>query len=298
MGRASTTVAALPTIFPVNYAVLDGDVVFRTDRRAGRWRLPSRKRSSPSRSLAVRPRSHGRLSSACGARPRAHDAIDSPGGAVARSTAGSTEAAEEVLLRVSTEVITGQSFGVARLPMWAERVVDPGPSAHGFTDPLPHVEDRSATTVVQGAVMKALVYHGPGHKAWEEVAEPTLVDDTDAIVRVDATTICGTDLHILKGDVPAVDRRPDPRPRGRRHRRRRRHRREDASRSATGCSCRASPPAALPVLPRGPLRAVPRRRRLDPRPHDRRHPGRVRPRAVRRHVDLPVSPPASATSRS
>ena len=52
--------------------------------------------------------------------------------------------------------------------------------------------------------MKALVYHGPGHKAWEDTADPALIDDTDAIVRVDATTICGTDLHILKGDVPAV----------------------------------------------------------------------------------------------
>ena len=52
--------------------------------------------------------------------------------------------------------------------------------------------------------MKALVYHGPGQKAWEEVPKPTLIDDTDAIVRVDAVTICGTDLHILKGDVPAV----------------------------------------------------------------------------------------------
>ncbi|CAN7456073.1 zinc-dependent alcohol dehydrogenase family protein [Knoellia sp. LjRoot47] len=52
--------------------------------------------------------------------------------------------------------------------------------------------------------MKALVYHGPGQKAWEEVPDPTIVDDTDAIVRVDAVTICGTDLHILKGDVPAV----------------------------------------------------------------------------------------------
>jgi alcohol dehydrogenase len=52
--------------------------------------------------------------------------------------------------------------------------------------------------------MKALVYHGPGNKAWEEVPKPELVDDTDAIVRVDAVTICGTDLHILKGDVPAV----------------------------------------------------------------------------------------------
>ena len=52
--------------------------------------------------------------------------------------------------------------------------------------------------------MKALVYHGPGHKAWEDTAEPVIIDDTDAIVRVDAVTICGTDLHILKGDVPAV----------------------------------------------------------------------------------------------
>ena len=52
--------------------------------------------------------------------------------------------------------------------------------------------------------MRALVYHGPGSKAWEEVAKPTLLADTDAIVRIDAVTICGTDLHILKGDVPAV----------------------------------------------------------------------------------------------
>ncbi|HET7523669.1 MAG TPA: zinc-dependent alcohol dehydrogenase family protein [Acidimicrobiales bacterium] len=52
--------------------------------------------------------------------------------------------------------------------------------------------------------MRALVYHGPGQKAWEEVDKPTVKDDTDAIVRVDAVTICGTDLHILKGDVPAV----------------------------------------------------------------------------------------------
>ena len=52
--------------------------------------------------------------------------------------------------------------------------------------------------------MRALVYHGPETKAWEEVPKPELREDTDAIVRVDATTICGTDLHILKGDVPAV----------------------------------------------------------------------------------------------
>ena len=52
--------------------------------------------------------------------------------------------------------------------------------------------------------MKALVYHGPGQKSWEERPDPTIQADTDAIVRVDAVTICGTDLHILKGDVPEV----------------------------------------------------------------------------------------------
>jgi alcohol dehydrogenase len=52
--------------------------------------------------------------------------------------------------------------------------------------------------------MKALVYHGPGSKAWEEVPDPVIVKPTDAIVRVETTTICGTDLHILKGEVPAV----------------------------------------------------------------------------------------------
>ena len=52
--------------------------------------------------------------------------------------------------------------------------------------------------------MKALVYHGPGAKSWDEVPDPKLLADTDAIVRVVATTICGTDLHILKGDTPEV----------------------------------------------------------------------------------------------
>ena len=52
--------------------------------------------------------------------------------------------------------------------------------------------------------MRAVVYHGPGQKAWEEVPDPEIIGAGDAIVRVDAVTICGTDLHILKGDVPAV----------------------------------------------------------------------------------------------
>jgi alcohol dehydrogenase len=52
--------------------------------------------------------------------------------------------------------------------------------------------------------MKALVYHGPGQKSWDTVPSPTIQVPTDAIVKIDTATICGTDLHILKGDVPAV----------------------------------------------------------------------------------------------
>jgi alcohol dehydrogenase len=53
--------------------------------------------------------------------------------------------------------------------------------------------------------MKALVYKGPGQKSWEEVPDPVILAPTDVIVKMVATTICGTDLHILKGDVPEVD---------------------------------------------------------------------------------------------
>jgi alcohol dehydrogenase len=52
--------------------------------------------------------------------------------------------------------------------------------------------------------MKALVYHGPGQKSWEEKAKPVILQPADAIVRISKTTICGTDLHILKGDVATV----------------------------------------------------------------------------------------------
>jgi alcohol dehydrogenase len=50
--------------------------------------------------------------------------------------------------------------------------------------------------------MKALVYHGPGKRGWDDVPDPTIIDPTDAVVRIDTSTICGSDLHILKGDVP------------------------------------------------------------------------------------------------
>src|ERR1700741_4353951 len=52
--------------------------------------------------------------------------------------------------------------------------------------------------------MKALVYHGPGQRAWENVPDPKVEAPPDVIVKIDSATICGTDLHILKGDVPEV----------------------------------------------------------------------------------------------
>ena len=147
--------------------------------------------------------------------------------------------------------------------------------------------DRNEVQRPGGRSMKALVYHGPQQKAWEDVPEPVLRDDTDAIVRVDTVTICGTDLHILKGDVPTVT---EGRILGH----------EAVGTIDGGRHGREEPPGRrpragvlhhrlrrLPVLPGGPLRAVPRRRRLDPRPPDRRHPGRAGPGAVRRHLDVP-----------
>jgi len=52
--------------------------------------------------------------------------------------------------------------------------------------------------------MKGLVYHGPGNRAWEVLPKPDLQKSTDALVRITTSTICGSDLHIMKGDVPTV----------------------------------------------------------------------------------------------
>ena len=52
--------------------------------------------------------------------------------------------------------------------------------------------------------MKALVYQGPDKIDWTDVPDPVILKPTDAIVQIETTTICGTDLHIIKGDVPAV----------------------------------------------------------------------------------------------
>ena len=62
---------------------------------------------------------------------------------------------------------------------------------------------RPSSEIASGR-MKALVYHGPGKRAWEDRPHPVIEEATDAIVRITTSTICGTDLHILKGDVPSV----------------------------------------------------------------------------------------------
>src|SRR5215472_993870 len=59
------------------------------------------------------------------------------------------------------------------------------------------------TSIKGKRAMKAFVYQGPGKKALEERPMPTIKAPTDAVVKISKTTICGTDLHILKGDVPS-----------------------------------------------------------------------------------------------
>src|ERR1700710_1445111 len=73
--------------------------------------------------------------------------------------------------------------------------MSPGPG-------VPTVGSETDTRTVRRHVMKALVYHGPGQRGWDTVPAPTILDPTDIVVRIDTSTICGSDLHILKGDVP------------------------------------------------------------------------------------------------
>lgn len=70
-------------------------------------------------------------------------------------------------------------------------------STESSTAPAAEEEARIAT-------MHAVVYHGEGRKSWDEVPRPVIEAGSDVVVRVDAVTICGTDLHILRGDVPEV----------------------------------------------------------------------------------------------
>ncbi len=70
--------------------------------------------------------------------------------------------------------------------------------------PIKMKEPGGSGTSLTTQTMKALVFHGAGKRAWEEKPKPSIKDSTDAIVRITTSTICGTDLHIMKGDVPTV----------------------------------------------------------------------------------------------
>lgn len=78
--------------------------------------------------------------------------------------------------------------------------------ARTIVKPTANKKDTSTIKIKPEAVktMKALVYHGPGKKAFENKPKPTILKSTDAIIKITKTTICGTDLHIMKGDVPTV----------------------------------------------------------------------------------------------
>jgi len=72
-------------------------------------------------------------------------------------------------------------------------------------DVLERTAEGQPETALAPATMMALVYHGPGQRRWEEKPRPRVLAPTDAVVRITTSTICGTDLHILKGDVPEVE---------------------------------------------------------------------------------------------
>jgi alcohol dehydrogenase len=69
-----------------------------------------------------------------------------------------------------------------------------------------HVKAETRQVDAPKALMKAIVYRGPGKPSWEDMPRPRLAAPTDAIVQVTTTTICGTDLHIFKGDLPEVQK--------------------------------------------------------------------------------------------
>jgi nitroimidazol reductase NimA-like FMN-containing flavoprotein (pyridoxamine 5'-phosphate oxidase superfamily) len=125
----STTVAALPTIFPVNYAVLDEDVVFRTVADTT-LAVAVRDAVIAFEIDAIEPWSAAGWSVVVVGHAREITSADQ----IARAerlplNRWQHGGADETLLRISTDVITGRSFGAARLPLWAERGLDRGPSA-------------------------------------------------------------------------------------------------------------------------------------------------------------------------
>ena len=85
-----------------------------------------------------------------------------------------------------------------------ERTPGAQPTLEDLMRTIAAIADPVATRVETKDMMKALVYSGPGQRAWEAKPKPLIRDPGDAVIRITTTTICGTDLHIMKGDVPTV----------------------------------------------------------------------------------------------
>ena len=99
-------------------------------------------------------------------------------------------------------------------------------------EPAPTRHERSRSLFPEGDIsMKAVVFHGLGDIRLETVPEPKIEKPTDAIVRLTASAICGTDLHMVRGTMPGHGARHDPRARGRRRGRGGRRRASATSRS-------------------------------------------------------------------
>jgi alcohol dehydrogenase len=121
------------------------------------------------------------------------------------SVAGRGRNGRRPLRRRIVRTWSGAADGVAELPSAGHGHSAPQVGTYGTArSARPWITLVSSPYGKQAVVMRAVVYHSPGQQAWDEVQDPEITDEADVLIRVDATTICGSDLHILKGDVPSV----------------------------------------------------------------------------------------------
>src|SRR3954451_2205811 len=132
--------------------------------------------------------------------------VSSAASSVRRCRSLSSESSEPRAIPASTSARSRGSLGDACSTRPAYCRGRCGKTESGFGRPadVGSARTRESQRRPKGGAMKALVYHGPGERSWDEVPDPRIQQPTDAIVRIDSSTICGTDLHILKGDVREV----------------------------------------------------------------------------------------------
>src|SRR4051812_9679072 len=132
--------------------------------------------------------------------------VSSAASSVRRCRSLSSESSEPRAIPASTSARSRGSLGDACSTRPAYCRGRCGKTESGFGRPadVGSARTRESQRRPKGGAMKALVYHGPGERSWDKVPDPRIQQPTDAIVRIDSSTICGTDLHILKGDVREV----------------------------------------------------------------------------------------------